>query len=98
MDQIYPRKIKVINNEKKLSLECWVIWLSKESNKSKPTRAGDGANLGKNAYLASLEEVDIWPSCVVGGMVGESGNKANSAQLDWSLAELGNIRSQNKSK
>ena len=26
---------------------------------------------------------------LVGWMVGESGNKANSAQLGWSLAELG---------
>ena len=30
----------------------------------------------------------------VGWMVGESGIKANSAQLSWSLAELGNIRKQ----
>ena len=29
---------------------------------------------------------------LAGWMVGESGNKANSAQLGWSLAELGNYK------
>ena len=29
---------------------------------------------------------------VVGGLVGEAGNKTNSAQLSWGLAELGNKR------